>query len=290
MAGRSVEKLPALAGIDKKQSAIKRAAALREKYRVDKQPRLLCPALVAQHPQNRGGIAINGSRVDEILRQVLGHFDVEEAAHGAVAVEELPNGSRIRDYNREKTAGDSALAEVPDVYIPYGSLGASHINQVLRNVVFGAKSELVPEVLDLNGRLSLDRVSLVDPAMAGTCSMGLKWDILSHRIEVEEPDGIACIVAALNERASGMMMMHEMEVIKTLARICTTSAATAHEVALDTVRAKLHDQGFSALAESPGLQHLFRFVLEQGCDSAMGSMEPLYAFHEKFVNAKTCRL
>ena len=120
--------------------------------------------------------------------------------------------------------------------------------------------------------------------------MGLKWGALSHGLALEEPDGIACIVAALNERASAQMMMHEMETIRTLARTCTTSAATADEVALHSARAKLHGEGFSVLAESPGLPHLFRFVLEQGCDSATGIMEPLYTFHEKFVNAKTRRL
>ena len=79
-------------------------------------------------------------------------------------------------------------------------------------------------------------VSLVDPALAGACAQGLLWDVLSHRIEEEEPDGIGCIVAALNERASAQMMMHEMETIKTLARICTSLAGAAHDFALATVR------------------------------------------------------
>ena len=85
------------------------------------------------------------------------------------------------------------------------------------------------------------------------------------------------------------MMMHEMETIKTLARICTPEAGTEHEVALATVREKLQKQGFSALAESPGLQHLFRFVLEQGCHGELSIMEPLYSFHENFVMARRRR-
>ena len=100
-----------------KTSAIKRAAALRSKYRVpgpDAPPTVLSPKLVAQHKLNRGGVAINGSRVDELLLQVLTHYDPEEANHGAVCVEEQPNCSYIRDYNKEKTAGDAALAAVTD--------------------------------------------------------------------------------------------------------------------------------------------------------------------------------
>ena len=123
--------------------------------------------MVAQHTQNRGGIAINGNRCDEILRQVLGHFDEEEANHGAVAIEEIPGCSKIRDYNREKAAGDSALAEVLEAAIPYGSVGSSHINQVVRDFIFKARSDLVHEALDSEGRLSLERASLMDPALAG---------------------------------------------------------------------------------------------------------------------------
>ena len=285
----SKEKHPALAGQEQGQSNIKRASALRVKYRIFTK-QAFHASLVAQHCQNRGGIAINGNRCDEILRQVLGHFDEEEANHGAVAIEETPGCSAIRDYNREKAIGDSALAEVSEAAIPYGSVGSSHINQVIRNIIFKAHSDLVPEALDSDGCLSLERISLIDPALAGVCDKGLKWDILSHRIEIEEPDGIACIVAALNERASAQMTMHEMEVIKTLQRVCSVETALSQTVALETVRARLHQHGFSALAESPGMPHLFRFVLEQGDQSTTNIMEPLFAYHEKFVNPKLRRL
>ena len=283
------ETTPALAGKEPGQASnIKRSSALRVKYCVFPQATAFHSSLVAQHPQNRGGIAINGSRCDELLRQVLGHFDEEEANHGAVAIEESPGCFRIRDYNRGKAVGDAALAAVTEAAIPYGSVGSSHINQVIRNVIFKARSDLVPEALDSEGRLFLDRVSLLDPAMAKVCSVGLKWDILSHRIETEEPDGIACIVAALNERASAQMMMHEMETIKILQRVCSAEMQLSQVVAVETVRARLHQQGYSALAESPGMPHLFRFLLEQGADSP--TTELLFAFHEKFVNAKLRRL
>ena len=114
------------------------------------------------------------------------------------------------------------------------------------------------------------------PALTGTFSTGLKWVILSHRIEIEEPDGIACIVAALNERASAQMTMHEMETIKTLQRVCTAETAVSQVVAIETVRSRLQQQGFSALAESPGMPHLFRFVLEQGDQSTSNIMEPWF--------------
>ena len=238
---------------DPKPSALKRAAALRQKYRLHLKPRHLSPALVAQHPMNRGGMAINGSRADELLRQVFTHFDEEEANHGAVAVEEQPNSSAIRDYNKEKALGDPALADVPEQAVPFGSLGASHINQVLRNIIFKATSTLVPEAMDSTGRLSLEHVGIHDPAMGVACDQGLKWDVLSHVIEREEPDGLSCIVAALNDRGQAQMLMHEMEALKTLARACTREGQIAQGVGMGTVRETLRQQGYSALAESAGL-------------------------------------
>ena len=97
-------------------------------------------------------MAINSNRTDELLRQVLGHFDEEEACHGAVVVEERPGGCSIREYNLKKQAGNPALAGVSHAAIPYGSVGASHINQVLRNVKSGAKAEVALEIADATGR------------------------------------------------------------------------------------------------------------------------------------------
>ena len=98
--------------------------------------------LVAQHPENRGGIAITSLRADELLKQVLQHFDHEDASYGAVAVEERPGQTLIRDYNKEKISGDTALAAVTEgTMIPWESIGASHINQVLRNIIGGATSQ-----------------------------------------------------------------------------------------------------------------------------------------------------
>ena len=44
------------------------------------------------------------------------------------------------------------------------------------------------------------------------------------------------------------------------------------------------------LAESSGFLHLFRFVLEQGGNGQDSVLEPLYEYHEKFVNPRVRRL
>ena len=55
-------------------------AALRAKHRMQGGPLAITPGLVAQHPDNGSGIAINSARTDELLRHVLGYYDDEQAS------------------------------------------------------------------------------------------------------------------------------------------------------------------------------------------------------------------
>ena len=125
------------------------------------------------------------------------------------------------------------------------------------------RRELSPEIADADGELNLKKCALVDPALAEACSKGLRWEVLSCRIEKEE-GGIAAVQAGLNDRAAAQMMQHEMQNIKHLAKYCSAEANAASEVQAGQVRAKLMAAGGSVLAESLGFLHLFRFVLEQG--------------------------
>ena len=58
---------------------IERGAALRANYRMQDGPLATTPGLVARHPDNRSGIAINRTRTDELVRHALGHYGDEQA-------------------------------------------------------------------------------------------------------------------------------------------------------------------------------------------------------------------
>ena len=77
-------------------SSVKRAAAARVKYAIHPDGHRVClpPLQVGFHSLNRNGIGCNGNRCDQLLGQVLGHFDYREACHDAVAIEETP-GERV---------------------------------------------------------------------------------------------------------------------------------------------------------------------------------------------------
>ena len=101
----------------------------------------------------REGIAVDGTFRDEV-----------EARQGVVAIEECPGRFRVRNHSREKAEGVSALAEVTEGAIAHGSLGASPVNRVMRIGTYGACSDLVPDAPYPRERLSLDSVSLTEPA------------------------------------------------------------------------------------------------------------------------------
>jgi hypothetical protein len=64
---------------------------------------------------------------------VFGKFDYEEACHGAVCIEIAPGEVEVVRWH-EAAPPDDRLAALPVAYLAYSSLGAAHINQVLRNM------------------------------------------------------------------------------------------------------------------------------------------------------------
>jgi hypothetical protein len=105
---------------------------------------------------------------------------------------------------------------------------------------------------DASGRLSLQLVEAHDAALAVACRTGLRWEVLSSAISKEEPDGIVCIQAALNDPSNSVMLMHEMQIIKHMSRVCMTEKNAAGEVLLESVRARLTAEGFPGI-EAPGV-------------------------------------
>jgi hypothetical protein len=201
---------------------------MRHKYKLKHRKRI-SPKLVAAHPSNRKGIGPNGQRCGELLgKHLLGHFNPEEADHDCVAVECAPGSDSFTKFNQDHARGDSSLADVRG-HIQFGTLGHTHVNQVLRNVLCGATCSLdiCSKVLDRDGRLSLDLVRSQDAELASCCEVGLEWEVLSHMMDIEEPNAADLISRALNMKNSSCMQSHEMEARACLLRCCYCTSSTA---------------------------------------------------------------
>ena len=222
------------------------------------------------------------------FKQVFRRFDYEEACHGAVCLEVSSVDTEVAAWHLAAPL-DERLAVFAMEHFPYASLGSTHINQVLRNILGKAAVHDCPAATDPASRLSLVLVEAHDAALAGACRAGLRWEVLSSALAVEEQDGILCIQTALNDPANAVMLMHEMQIIKHMSCVRMRERNAAGEVILESVRSRLLAEGFHG-ADSPALHALLRFVIEPGAGGEHALVQPLVDFHQMLVNPRVRRL
>ena len=172
---------------------IRTAAAFRTKYSKHVSLLRLPVEQVGFHPKNRDGQPPNGERccqlADDIVR--LG-FDRDEADAGGVCVEQMPGTSTIAAFNFKACELDFYHAPATVGCISFGTLSHSHIHQVLKNVRAGMKGT-AKSILDQNGNYSLALLRAADPTFALVIDTGLLWEVLSWKMDVEEPDACSII-------------------------------------------------------------------------------------------------
>ena len=101
----------------------------------------------------------------------------------------------------------------------FGSLSHSHLNQVLKNVSGGVKYD-APSIVGPDGTVHLDLLAARDPAFAEHVENGLLWEVLAWEMEDEEPDACTVVQAALNSKNDTYLVMHEMQALSHLSRLC----------------------------------------------------------------------
>ena len=57
---------------------------------------------------------------------------------------------------------------------------------------------------------NLALIAPCDSALADACRVGLRWEVLSEKLEHEKPDGVLRIQVALNDPAHAAMLVHDM--------------------------------------------------------------------------------
>ena len=186
---------------------IKQSICLRAKYRLD-QKKVLSPLSVVPHPKNRGGDPAKSLRTMQLNGTLtVEGYDSVEANSNAVAVEEKPavagrTGSFFQDDFAQKLRTDPDMLERGNGIVAVAaSLSHSHLNCSMRNILGGKRGCECPEertkcscascpILDDDGNYS----------MAKDCHSGLEWELLSWKMDVEEPDGALIISIALNKK------------------------------------------------------------------------------------------
>ena len=269
------------------EKSVRRAAALRIKFRRAGGLVRIPVEQVGFHPANRDGQPPNGSRCAVLFKDILEvGFDAEEADNGGIVVEARPGSTVLHDFNKKACDGDSLHAPVVAGTIAYGSLSHSHVHQCLRNIRGGGVCD-VPEVSEL-GKFSLAKLKSVDPAFGRAAETGLLWDVLSYAIEDEEPEGCAIIQSAMNSKNSMFLMRHEMQALAALLDYTYASAVAERALSLEGARRKLKVT-CPEFAKDKDFLELYRYVIDLGSGNA-GFLPDLRAFHERFVDPKLRRI
>jgi len=274
----------------------KRAAALRVKYRVKapdgsgkhRQP----PTWVGHHPRNRDRTRMSSERCEELMESLLGQFDGEEADHDSVCVEQAPGSQTTTQWTQETCDPEETMANVVPHMLKDGSIGHSHLNQCLANLLGGAKVTRpgLQKFVDANGRLSISMVKARDPECAQYAVQGLLWERLSHDIETEEPDGITLISSLLNRKRDMAMVEHEIQVLNRLANIVDDFSKTSGgNITVVMARNKLAAEGMPQVAHSAEFPEVLWAVFQWGGAESV-HFKRLKEFHERCVNAKLRRV
>ena len=163
----------------------------------------------------------------------------------------------------------------------YGALSHNHLHQILKNFVGSARAD-IPAVCDGQGKLSLAKLRSVQPAFADAVENGLTWEVLDGAMEIEEPEALDVIQAALNAKNGSFLLAHEMQCISKLSRVTTALAGAGNQVSWRMAR----DQMQSTMPQFTQDEHfleLYRFTIDLGANRTF-FIADLCAFHDKFVD------
>ena len=116
-------------------------------------------------------------------------------------------------------------------------------------------------ILDANGNYSLEKLKAHDDGWAQECFKGLEWELLSWKMDVEEPDAAQIISIALNKKNEVAMRTGRLEISSTLVGMCVPSPNGS--VPFEPVRDKLIEL-YGAAVDHPDFIHAFRLVIDAG--------------------------
>ena len=284
---------------------IRRAAALRTKYKKHATLVRIPVMQIGCHPDNRDGQGPSGCRCLELTSKILTvGFDAVEADANGVLVEQKPGSTHIADANKRFANGDALLAPILDGQVSYGTLSHSTLNQLMRNIfsrcpiVGGDATSVVTEcpgegdavsrIVDQSGKLSVGLLQQVDPAFATAVQSGLCWEILSHAIEQEEPDGCAVIQSALNAKNGLFLVAHEMQALSRLMTLTSSSAVAGARLSWQSVYARVQET-LPEFSDDKNFIDLYSFVVDLGGAQSF-FLQDLKSFHQRFVNPKKRRV
>ena len=282
--GNGVRLCPAGMADEKTKQIIKQSIAYRARFRVESKKSVV-PFQVVPHPQNRGGDPVKSLRTQQIIYDIMRDgYDPVDANSNAVLVEVKPaaaGGSSgvMQTHFETNVAVDPDMAMVGKLgeKAMYGSLSHSHLNCSFRNILGKKKGCECPEtrdgggtakcvckvspLLDDQGNYDVEKVGAHDAEWGRQCEGGLEWEVLSWKMDEEEPEAALIISIALNKKNETAMKTGHLEILTTLVGLCKPDPQGC--VRFEPVRDKLIDL-YGSEIDHPDFLHLFKVVCDAG--------------------------
>ena len=164
---------------------------------------------IGVHPQNRDGLGISASHVQDLITNIAGiGFSRAESRCICIEVPEDARGDGCRDFNvRLASEAHGKLAPVNPAILKFASIVGSHANQAGRCFWYGMPHP--DEKVTINGALSLEKLAKIDPAWTSSIREGLDWMVVSAQIVDAFPEYVGLAQSAGN--AAGQIASAEGE-------------------------------------------------------------------------------
>ena len=294
---------------ENKVQLIKKSIAFRAKYRLDQgetiKVRLLPPAFVVPHPNNRGGDPVRSLRTTQLSGTIARDgCDILEANSNAVAVEDHPSARKFQaSFEKSVRLDENMVKQIANMVPSVGSLAHGHLNCTLRNMVSGMKgcecystvveatkgkekcACLNKPLLDTQGCYSMDLVKAHDKDWFVLCEKGIGWEVLTYRMDIEEPGAAKIISVALKRKNEVCMKTSHTEIMNTLVGLCKPNPSDLEgKVSWEAVRDKMLEK-YDAHVDHPDFQCAFRVVMDSGGHDSV-HMKDLHDFTKVYVNPK----
>ena len=264
------------------------------------------------HKKNRGGVYPAGKRCRSLCIEVVGEvgFLKENVEHAVVAVEEVPTdvassrGEKFvsaSQYNIKQCKQDEFLKgcfNEPHNNVRYSLLSHNHMMLVLRAFLTQARWKIPTNVeknlvtCDANGRLSLSAVAehANGIQLAQMVKEGLEIEVLSHRMDIEEPTAASTISQALNLANEMGLRTSELTAVSVLKgeMIAQMGKDLSQDVAYTSVLERVRRE-LKLAASEPDLPDVFDFLRSLGVGKNT-YVDKLLQFGAAFVDSKKRQL
>ena len=279
---------------------VRKAMALRVKYRLDINKRVIALSRLGVHPQNRGGMYPQPDTVRNLGVQIMTTgFNGSEADHEGVCVEEIPFLERTSSSSIVESYAEYNIRQCDHQFlekcfsamndIMYGSLSHSHLLLVLLAWANGATWNVEDEpnlckLLNPDGSFYNAAVAACDADLERVFRDCMLMEVLSWKMLVEEPTAASLISQALNSPQNMAARTSELTALSVLsgAVALALGSSVAGEVCFESVREKVRAE-LDMYVDLPGFIDLFEFVINMGATKSP-FIPQLLEFGRKFVD------